>query len=253
MGSVFDDIVRQCGGMLSSAAYQRIYEAARTGGLLVEIGTGRGAGTVALALGLKDSGRAGTVISFDSLEDGRDANERQEQMERVRGNLLHFGVEELVTLIPAALPEAMPALPDTMPISLLLLDADGRIDRDLLLLYERLHPGAPLIIGHCAEEVRLSKAGVSTYRIDAGTRLAFLMVQWLEARGLLIDEAQVDETRFLHKPFGPTRALEPLEILEVYRQLVFSTAHLSPFQAIQHQLEHMLGRDRHLQLPAHLP
>lgn len=242
MESVFEDIVRQCDGMLSPAAYRRIYESARAGGLIVEVGTALGAGTVALALGLKDSGKQGQVISFDPMHGGprRQISDTGKRMEHVRANLRHFGVEELVELVPAAIPEGVAALPEDTPISVLMLDADGRIDRDLLVLYERLKPGATLIIDDCVDKVRLHKAGATTYRIDAKMRLVYLLVQLLERQGFLIPEGQVKDTRFGHKPFGETKQLDPAEILEVYRKLVFTTARFSPLQAIRHRLIRML-------------
>lgn len=242
MESVFNDIVCQCDGMLSPAAYQRIYETARIGGLMVEVGTALGAGTVALALGLKDSGRDGRVISFDPMHGGprRQISGTDRRLEHIRTNLRHFGVDELVELVPAALPEGASALPDGQPISVLMLDADGRIDRDLLVLYERLQPGATLIIDDCVDKVRLHKSGGSTYRIDAKMRLVYLLVEWLERQGFLIPEEKVKDTCFAHKPFGVTKQLDPAEILEVYRKLVFTTAHFSSFQAARHRLIRLL-------------
>lgn len=242
MESVFEDIVCRCDGMLSPAAYRRIYESARMGGLIVEVGTGLGAGTVALALGLKDSGKSGRVISFDPMQGGprRQINGTHQRLEHIRDNLRHFGVEDLVDLVPAAMPEGAAALPSDTPISVLMLDADGRIDRDLLVLYQRLLPGATLIIDDCVDKVRLRKAGMSTYRVDAKMRLVYLLVEWLERQGFLIPEGQVKDTRFAHKPFGVTKQLDPAEILEVYRKLVFTTASFSPLQASRHRLIRLL-------------
>ena len=241
MRSIFEEIVRRCDGMLSPAVYQRVYEAARTGGLILEVGTALGAGTVALALGLKDGGKPGKVISFDPMEGGprRQISGMQERMGHVRANLEYFEVAHLVELVPTTLPQGIEILPE-QPVSVLMLDADGRIDRDLLLLYDRLLPGATLIIDDCLDKVRLHKTGPATYRIDAKMRLVFLLVSWMERSGLLITGNQVKDTCFATKPVGAGKKLDPAEILEVYRELVFTTAQLSAMQSLRRRVIRLL-------------
>lgn len=255
METVFEDIVRQCDGMLSPAAYRRIYESARAGGLIVDVGTALGASTVALALGLKDSGKDGRVISFDPTNEQarRHINGTPPRLEHVHRNLRHFGVEELVELVPASVPDATAGLPDGVPISVLMLDADGRIDRDLFVLYERLQPGATLIIDGCVDKMRTHRAGGSTSRTDARMRLAYLLVEWLERKDLLIPEGQVNDTHFAHKPFGFAKQFDPREILDVYRKLVFSTARFSSFQAVRYRLARLLEAYAHLPRQLRLP
>ncbi|HEV8392148.1 MAG TPA: class I SAM-dependent methyltransferase, partial [Dongiaceae bacterium] len=111
----FDDIAVRCSGMLAPSIYQRIYEIARSspGGLLAEVGTARGAATVALALGLRDSGRPGRVISFDRGRRRSGKGDPHRYLETVKKNLRYFGVEDLVDLVVGEVSETVHRVPES--------------------------------------------------------------------------------------------------------------------------------------------
>ena len=158
----FERIVFQCSGMLAPLSYQRIYEAAlrSTGDLIVEVGTYKGAATVSLALGLRDAGKAGRVISFDRGRSRYDGIGDDAYLRMVKQNLRLFGVEDFVELILGEIPENASAVSEDARISLLMLDADGCIDRDIALFFNRVVPGGGIIIDDCDDRVRLRRTGL---------------------------------------------------------------------------------------------
>lgn len=226
MRETFEEIVFRCDGMLSPAVYERIYRTARRGGIIVEVGTALGAGTAALALGLKDSHRPGRVYSFDPMAGGprqKHISGAARRTHHVRSNLAHFGVDHLVELVAATLPDGLNALPADEPVSVLMLDADGRIDRDLLALEGRIEPGAPIIIDDYADKVRIRRGNASQLHVDGKMRLTYLLVNRLIEKRYLGAGDVVGNTWFGEKLAGG--GIIPLaDMLEVYREMVFTKA-----------------------------
>ncbi|MBP2157570.1 MULTISPECIES: class I SAM-dependent methyltransferase [Asticcacaulis] len=213
MNEIFKAIVRRCDGMLAPAVYEKIYQAALAGGTIVEVGTGLGAGTAALALGLRDGGRVGRVYTFDPMLGGprRALRGVQKRVDTVRDNLAAFDVDHLVQIIPATLAEGLHVIPPSEDISVLMLDADGRIDRDILLLEKRIPAGAKIIIDDNVDLVRLSKAAGFNYRVDAKMRLTFLLLEWLRKEDFINTGELVGNTLFAERQSGgpPYRSPAP--------------------------------------------
>lgn len=227
MRETFEEIVVRCDGMLSPAVYERIYQAARRGGLIVEVGTALGAGTVALALGLKDSHRGGRVYSFDPMAGGpRQSNlaGAERRIEHVRANLAHFGVDHLVELKASTLPDGIGILPPDEPVSVLMLDADGRIDRDLLVLEDRITAGMPIIIDDYADKVRVRRGSSSLLHVDGKMRLTYLLVNRLQETGHLNEGLVEGNTWFGEKLDMNGTRISLDDVLDVYRQMVFTKA-----------------------------
>jgi predicted O-methyltransferase YrrM len=230
----FDEIAIRCSGMLAPSIYQRIYEMARetAGDLIVEIGTAKGAATVALALGLRDAGKRGRVISFDRgrQRSGRgDPHAYQEEVER---NLRHFGVEDYVDLVVGEVNKTADAVPPSAKICMLMLDADGAIDRDLGHFFGRVVPGGSIVIDDCADLVRVRRVDLSTSRIDAKMRLTYLLLSYLKDKHFLTEGMQIKDTYFGQKLRDfPDGQLDRDDILEIYRQLVFTSARTSAVAA----------------------
>lgn len=223
----------RCDGMLSQAAYRAIFEAGQRGGLIIEVGTALGAATTALALGLQESGLPGKIVSFDPMLRGprRQISTVEARVQHVRSNLAHFGVAELVEIVPSTLPEGLGALPPGQPISVLMLDADGRLDRDLLLVFHRLVPDCTIIIDDLADKVRLKRERLFTFSIDAKMRLAHRMVRILKDDGVITPGRTIKETYFGKK--GTTTRLDPVRFLDAYHGLVFMETTLTPAEVIR--------------------
>lgn len=149
----FLKIKYRCDGQLSAKVYRLLYEYAKDldEGSIVEIGAAHGAGTVSLALGAKASESTRPVVAVEKGEGGTmdKYGSRDENLGILRANLGHHNVETEVTVVPEYL-RAESGVPNEIaertPISLLCLDADGRLDRSFELLYEHLAPGAIVVI-----------------------------------------------------------------------------------------------------------
>lgn len=226
---MFGEIAVRCDGMLAPAIYQALYESAKAGGIIVEVGTALGAATTSLALGLQASGLPGRVYSFDPMTGGprRNLTGVDLRIERTRANLHSFGVDHLVDLVPTSLPDGIGRLPADEPVSVLLLDADGRIDRDLLAIFHRIAPGGVIIIDDDADRVRLNRVGLASYKVDSKMRLTHLLTADLKRQGAITPTSKIKDTLFTRKS-EKTVTLDPLQLLEVYRELVFQEANYSP-------------------------
>jgi predicted O-methyltransferase YrrM len=243
LNDIFKDIVRNCDGMLAPAVYQKLYQAALSGGTIVEVGTGLGAGTVALALGLRDSCLPGRVFTFDPMLGGprRALTGVENRVTQVRSNLAAFGVESLVEIIPLTLADGLGRILASEQISVLMLDADGRIDRDILLLETRIAMGAKIIIDDNVDLVRLSKASGFGYRVDAKMRLTFLLLEWLRKEQFITTGETIGNTLFAERT-AESRPLSLSGALEAYRQLVFTNARHTPAMALRRDLVNILER-----------
>ncbi|UVO52376.1 class I SAM-dependent methyltransferase [Sphingomonas sp. SUN019] len=248
--SIFEEIVTRCDGMLSPAAYQALYEAGRRGGLIVEVGTALGAATVALALGLKDSGRPGRVISFDPMLGGprRQISTSSARVDHITESLRHFAVDEFVTLVTSTLPDGLGRIPADEKISVLVIDADGRIDRDLIAVYDMVEAGGMIIVDDVLDKVRLRKSGNSKYRIDAKMRLSYLLVKILEDDRFISPMFAVGNTYFGEKPYLFNAPIDPIRMLEGYRQIVFCDARMSKGQMMRYRILRLAERHMPRQL-----
>ena len=223
---VFNEIVRRCHGMLPPAVYRKIYEFGEAGGLIVEVGTALGAGTTALALGLRASGRPGRVVTFDPMTGGpmRQVSDPSARAGLIRSNLQHFSVADLVEVNTDTLQAGVGSLGNGEPISVLMIDADGRIDRDLLTAAPGLRRGTKLIIDDIGDELRLTERTGSRLKVDQKMRLAYLLLAKFKRLGIISDGMLIKETYF-----GEVLESEPdipLDyVLEAYRELVFGYTH----------------------------
>lgn len=223
----FAEIRRRCHGMMRIDVYEAIYHAALNspGSTFVEIGTGHGAGTVCLALGMRDSGRDGVVYTFDRFEGGsRKAYGDASQNENITREALEaFGVSDTVKVTAGDISETFGAVPDEADIGLLMLDVDGRIDRDFGAFFDRVLPGGTIIIDDMADRARAKDKG-SYLRIDQKHRATFLLTKSAECHGLIEQTGMVNQTWFGEKVGGKFSDWPTSSIVSAYRELVFANA-----------------------------
>jgi len=219
-------VKQDCFGMLPLAVYRRIYETAATlsGGTLVEIGTSQGAATIAMALGAKSAGIEFRIYSADEFVTGSRpvGGSAAEKLEIVRRGYQAFGVADSVENVTGG-SAALPPAADLPKIALLLIDADGLIDRDLALLHGRLEPNAPVIVDDVDEKVYFSiRKGRPV--VDQKHRLTNLIIERFIAAELLVADEPSGQTGWYRK--GPVSA-SPEEIerlaLPAYRKLVMTS------------------------------
>lgn len=214
-------------GMLPLAVYRRIYEtgAALGGGTFVEIGTSQGAATIAMALGAKASGKPFRIFSVDDFVLGSRPKgaSAAEKLAIVRRGYEAFGVADSIESVVGTSAD----LPDRagLPrIDLLLIDADGRIDRDLALLHGRLAPEASVIIDDVDDAAFfVILAGRLTF--NQKHRATHLLVERFLEAGLLAPDTPSGQTGWYRKgkaEFSPAE-IERLA-LPAYRELVYAPA-----------------------------
>ncbi len=170
--------------MLSVRVYDRLMDLARRSrpAIIVEIGTAHGAATIALAIGARAAGAAFHIYTVDPFSGfssrvmfgGVDDNLRI-----VTAALSRFGVTDCVTVVVGTVTDLIARLPSG-PIDLLLIDADGRIDRDLAAVYDRLAPDADIVIDDVDGDVYLTRFANRIY-CDQKHRLTRLIVDQLRA------------------------------------------------------------------------
>lgn len=225
----FDAIRRQCDGMMRREVYQRIYEAAcdAPGDIFVEVGTAHAAATVCLALALKDTGRAGgKVYTFDHFKpSGREAyKQSRSNLEIASQNLERFGVSDLVVISDGDVRKTHAIVPQDKLLGLLMLDADGMIDRDLRAFFDPLIIGAPIIIDDYADRARVKVLPNGRAKIDQKHRLTHLLARSAEKHGLL-ERVHIEyQTLFARKLEARVSDWSVKKALGCYRELVFASA-----------------------------
>ena len=158
---VFDalSVKKKANGMLSIDVYQEMYFAAQKvieNSTLLEIGTAHGAATISLALGTNSKNK---IVSIDKISGGsRDRyGSLDENKKIIESNFRYFGVEKKIDFYVGTSSEIALLLDEKMKFSMLLIDADGAIDRDFELFYNKLLPGSSIIIDDYFDHVRIKK------------------------------------------------------------------------------------------------
>lgn len=232
------EVQKKCNGMLSPEVYRAMYEAARAAPMpfIVEVGTAHAAGTVSLALGLRDSGRKGHVYTFEKIVGG--SREKfggvNENVHIIEENIAAFGVSDIVKLIVGDVADRAFELPQEGTVGLLCLDADGAIDRDFQLFYSRLDDEAIIIVDDVANYTRVKQIGRNglrrKLRIDQKHCLTYRLLE-LFRRLHLVNDGEIvlnSNTWFGRKGSGQLENLTAEDIIRVYRSLIFTDAALSP-------------------------
>jgi precorrin-6B methylase 2 len=225
----FQQIKFAAHGMLDPLVYRRIAElAAHAHGDILEIGTAHGAATIAAALGAPSRHRIVTIDRFVGGLCGRygdvDANVRL-----VRENFANFGVSEKIDLLVSDVADAASTLPDDQKFGMMIIDADGAIDRDLSLFYDRLSPAAPIVIDdYGSRRVRVVWRRWRQVAVDQKHRLTADLVDYFESKGYIKRNYIVGETWFGQKSATTSTAdFDYMELMKIYRSMTFATGSLN--------------------------
>jgi predicted O-methyltransferase YrrM len=216
--------------MLPLRVYEAIFAAASSapGPTFVEIGTGHGASAIALALGAKSAGMNVHVHTVDQLVGRYSSRTRfgsiETNREIIQRNFRDCGIQKHVSLYVGSSEDFASSTLCPKQIHLLLLDADGRIDRDLLQFGDALVDGAVIIIDDVDDSVSVGKDSTGAYFIDLKHRISYLLLRMLLDNGYLTIERRLDNTVFCRRGKRSIRKcdLERL-VLGPYRELVFSS------------------------------
>lgn len=218
----FQEIRRRCDGMMRPEVYERIYQTAlqAEGDVFVEIGTAHGAATVCLAQALKDSGKKGQVFTFDRFQrGGREPYRRDDNFGVAQANIQHYNLQDYVTFIPGPIDETLSMMRPS-DIGLLMLDCDGRIDRDLDYFFNGLLDNAPIIIDDYADRCRVNRKSGS---VDQKHKLTYHLANLYEEFSMIVKDHVEYQTLFAHKVPGALGIITPCdEVMECYAKLIRS-------------------------------
>jgi hypothetical protein len=220
-----DAIRRRCDGMLPPDVYRRVYDTAlgNPGSVFVEVGTALAAATLCLA------GKAGVVHSFEKLTGGSRERYGDAAANRraIEANIAHFGLTDRVAMHYGDVRDTAAEVPADAAVTLLMLDADGRLDRDFRLFFDRLPVGADIIIDDMRDLVKIRRVGGSLLnpmlRTDQKHVLTLRLVDLFTAAGLIEGE-RIRDTWFGRKRDARLADLDPAAIAGVYHTLVFADA-----------------------------
>lgn len=163
----FYRIKRKSCGMLPSAVYRRIHRLAtkHPNSNMLDIGTGRGATSISLGTAIKRFSGRGLVYAVDQFYQQSASKPHRYtiatnpddcvslNLQEFRRNLERFGVEDVVKIVVGKTSDALRHISNNTTFSLLSLDVDGNLDRDLVLFYNLLKPGAEIIIDDYSKRI----------------------------------------------------------------------------------------------------
>lgn len=232
-------------GLMPVPVYRRIYESAARcgGGTIVEIGTYRGAATVALALGARSAGLPFCVLTADLLRPGVGAKGETigQKTEELRSTFARFGVEDAIRFIHGGSAE-LDAAADPRGIKLLLLDGGGRIETDLALFWDRLEPDCAIVIDDVDGAVHAERS-LRAAIIDQKHRISKLLADRFVEAGLLVPEDMILSTGWYRKG-RPRVAAGEIETLALpaYHALIKVPLALAEIDAVRAILRRLARR-----------
>lgn len=202
----FFSLKSKCNGMMGIKVYQEIYRYAKNApaGDFLELGAHHGAATICLGRGIIDSSKDNRLFS---IENGGEAGsslcrygDKEKNFNRLANNLKYFKTDQVTDIYFGKINDFFKSLPSEKKFSLVLIDADGALDRDFAALYNRLEPGSLVIIDDYENEIRHEK---ETFKNPLGKSYStFVFTEYLLRKGMLVKEGLIDSTLFCRKPFG---------------------------------------------------
>lgn len=218
--------------LLPTAVYNSLYDYAAKYGpkTVVEIGAADGASAIALALGCKDNGHSSKLYSIDVFRSiDKIPSSRQsfgnveENVARVKDNLVRAGVQDYVEIFAGSSDEFAASRNAPQQIDFLVLDADGRVDRDILLYGDLLAEDALVIIDDIDGVPTISRVGGEDF-VDLKHVISARILDEMIRVGYLELEKKVGRTAFCRaiKPSSwDTLVLHKIFLIS-YRDLVFT-------------------------------
>ena len=227
------------------AVYRRLYESAEAcgGGTIVEIGTFRGAATIAMALGAKRAGAPFEIVTADLLRPGigLEGADPEEKIAALTATFAEFGVAESIRFVHGSCRE-LAAATDPRDIRLLLLDGGGKIEVDFALLWNRLVPHAAIVIDDIDGAVSVRRS-LRSIRVNQKGRISFLLADRFVEAGMLVPIGRTGSTGWYRR--GAT-ALSPPEIeliaLPAYHELIRVTVGAEEFGLAKAALRRLAAR-----------
>ena len=223
----FAELKTRTHGLLTNAAYRMLYQMVikAPAGDAVEVGTAHGAATIVIARALKDSGRSGRVHSIDKIVGGscdRFGSE-EDNIAVIKRNFSLYGVDDAISFYAELSDAAARLLPADISIGILMLDADGAIDRDFALFYNKIVPSGLIVIDDYDPGLVVKRLTNGDIFVDQKHLLTFHLVNHFVHHGLLSDVNVCGETVFARKPTNlKSVSFKDFDTTAVYRNLTFA-------------------------------
>ena len=209
-------------GMLQPGVYKRMYNlVCKLPDLdMIEVGGASGAGSIAIALAIKESGKKSKLIVIEKCEGGSriKTGDHQDNLDLLRKNFQKFGVEDNIVLFPHEVTfqngEKVTSLIKTPKITALIHDADGRIDRDFYLFWPMLKPGGLIIVDDYANQGKYLQ--ISDRHPTGGMKclLTYRLLNQIREWGLFKTTYKKGKTVFGYKPHNADFSKFDLQITE---------------------------------------
>ncbi len=204
----FYDLKQEAGGMLWPRTYKKIYELCRDLPDLdiIEVGGATGAGSIAIALGLKDANKESKSIVVEKCQGGTrsDVGGYQDNLNLIQSHFAKFQVQDQIVLYPHELTftngSEVLGLVQTSGISALIHDADGRIDRDFFLFWEYLQPGGLIIVDDYADHPKYKPIDERHPQGGIKSVMTYRLLNQLVKWGLFEKTCKIGNTIFGRKP-----------------------------------------------------
>lgn len=217
--------------LLPSEVYSELYQIVveKKPKVILEVGTAHGGATIALALGAKKNNIDCQIYTIDTLESLDDIpssrakfGSRVANQEIVERNFANAGVSDLIELFVGR-SEEFPSVQKLTKIDILLLDADGRIDRDLVLYKDYLSNDTVIIIDDITGGPKLSHSS-GNFSIDLKHVAVELLLNQLTSNQIIAVDYVVKNTAIC-RPIRPNEWTEEMlmqHAILAYRNLVFT-------------------------------
>jgi predicted O-methyltransferase YrrM len=206
----FYDLRVQTNGMLLPIVYKTIYElCAQLPDLdIIEVGGATGAGSIAIAWAMNDAKKNSQLIVVEKCEGGTrtDVGGYDDNLKLIQEHFENFGARDRINLFPHEVTfengQAVLDRVKTAEIAAFMHDADGRLDRDFYLFWNRLQPGGLIIVDDYANEAKYKP--ISDRHPQGGSksvityRLLNQIIQW----GLFEPTHKIGKTIFGIKPLN---------------------------------------------------
>ena len=253
-------LVMAANGMLPMPVYDELFKQASEapGANFVEVGTAHGAATIALALGAATHPTPAKIWTIDKLGGKFSSRSKYgsagENRRIVLENFCRAGVEKMIELFVGSPDEFVVAPLCPERIDLLLLDADGRIDRDLIYFYSRMRASDPIIIDDVDAEIFLGRNYEGIPYIDLKHRITSQLLAAYEAAGFIRVVKRLENTAFCQRGEREydKSALSQIA-LECYRELVFADTRDEFWQELASWSENALDVRAALRMRAAIP
>jgi predicted O-methyltransferase YrrM len=204
----FFALARDAGGMMAPAIYKKIYDCVYDAPDLdiVEVGGASGAGSIAAAWAMRDSGKKSKLVVIEKCEGGSRSRygSYDDNLSRITNNFERFGADETIRLYPHELSfktgEEVLRMIETPRIAALILDADGRLDRDFFLFWPRLIPGGLIIVDDYADEAKYQPISEDHPQGGVKKRLTYRLLNRMRDWGLFQPRFKIRQTIFGFKP-----------------------------------------------------